>query len=67
MPWYETVRRAALEAGAYGFSVSGSGPAVFAIGEDVAQIGKAVAEAFSGMGIDSDVYVTKAGRGAAWF
>jgi homoserine kinase len=67
MPWYETVRKAALEAGAYGFSVSGSGPAVFALGEDVAQIGKAIAEAFSGIGIEADVYVTKAGRGALWF
>ena len=67
MPWYDVARKAALEAGAYGFSVSGSGPAVFAVGEDVAQIGKAVAEAFEGFGIEVDVYVTKAGRGAVWF
>ncbi|ACS90172.1 homoserine kinase [Thermococcus sibiricus] len=67
MQWYETVREAALEAGAYGFSVSGSGPAVFAIGEDVAQIGKVIAETFSGMDIKADVYVTKVGRGAIWF
>ncbi len=67
MPWYETVRRAALEAGAYGFSVSGSGPAVFAIGDDVREIGKAISEAFKEMGIGSEVYITKAGRGALWF
>ncbi|ACS34310.1 homoserine kinase [Thermococcus gammatolerans] len=67
MPWYDRARKAALEAGAYGFSVSGSGPAVFAVGGDVAQIGKAVAEAFEGFGIEVDVYVTKAGRGALWF
>ena len=67
MPWYDRVRKAALDSGAYGFSVSGSGPAVFAIGEDVAQIGKAVKEAFGEMGIDSHVHITKAGRGALWF
>lgn len=67
MPWYDRARKAALEAGAYGFSVSGSGPAVFAVGGDVAQIGKAVAEAFEEFGIEVDVYVTKAGRGAVWF
>ncbi len=67
MPWYDKVRKAALDSGAYGFSVSGSGPAVFAIGEDVVQIGGAVREAFGEMGIDAHVYVTKAGRGALWF
>ena len=67
MPWYDKVRKAALDAGAYGFSVSGSGPAVFALGEDVAQIGKAIVEAFGDWNIDADVYVTKAGRGALWF
>ena len=67
MPWYGRVRKAALDSGAYGFSVSGSGPAVFAIGEDVAQIGKAVKEAFGEMGIDAHVHITKAGRGALWF
>ncbi|QDA30847.1 homoserine kinase [Thermococcus indicus] len=63
MPWYGTVRRAAMEAGAWGFSVSGSGPAVFALGEDVVQIGKAIVEAFEGLGISAKAYVARAGVG----
>ncbi|AIU69843.1 serine kinase [Thermococcus eurythermalis] len=66
MPWYDRVREAALEAGAYGLSVSGSGPAVFALGEDPEDIGEAVAGAFAEMGVASDVYVTRAGVGAVW-
>lgn len=67
MPWFEGVRKAALDAGAYGAFISGSGPAVFALGEDPGSIGKAIAEAFEDMGIGAEVYVTHAGRGASWF
>ncbi|NJE61747.1 homoserine kinase [Thermococcus sp. 21S7] len=66
MPWYDGVRKAALEAGAYGLSVSGSGPAVFALGDNPEEIGMAVAETLAEMGVDSEVYVTKAGIGAVW-
>src|SRR5690606_33842863 len=36
VPCYEAVRRAALEAGALGCALTGSGPAMFAIAEDTA-------------------------------
>ncbi|MDV3103233.1 homoserine kinase [Thermococcus waiotapuensis] len=66
-PWWETAKKAAIEAGAYGVSISGSGPAVFAIGEDVTEIGKAIAEAFNRMDIEAEAYITVAGRGFEWF
>jgi len=67
MPWFEAVRQSALDAGAYGVFISGSGPAVFALGDNLEEIGRAIAEAFGEMGMKAEVYVTRAGRGASWF
>ncbi|AFK22586.1 homoserine kinase [Pyrococcus sp. ST04] len=67
MPWFERVREAALNAGAYGVTVSGSGPAMFAVGENPREIAKAMGEAFEELGIKSEYWVTKTGRGAKWF
>jgi homoserine kinase len=47
IPGYQEVRLAALNAGAYGVSVGGSGPAVFAITQgNAARIKKAMVDAF---------------------
>ncbi len=64
MPWFDNVRKAALENGAYGVSVSGSGPAMFALGEDLRNIGKAMVEAFENEEIKAEYFITKVGGGA---
>jgi len=57
IPNFHLVKLAALQAGAYGCSISGGGPSVFAVGENPAEIGKAMAEAFGDT--EAEVYVTK--------
>lgn len=57
IPRFWEVKKAALDAGAYGCSIAGGGPSVFAVGEDVLSIGKAMAEAFGD--IRADVLITK--------
>lgn len=64
MPWFDRVRKAALESGAYGASLSGSGPSMFALGEDLRNIGKAMVEAFENEGIRAEYFITKVGGGA---
>ncbi len=57
IPNFHLVKLAALQAGAYGCSISGGGPSVFAVGDNPAEIGKAMAEAFGD--VKAQVYVTK--------
>ena len=57
IPRFWEVKKAALDTGAYGCSIAGGGPSVFAVGEDVLNIGKAMAEAFGE--IRADVLITK--------
>ncbi len=57
IPNFHLVKLAALQAGAYGCSISGGGPSVFAVGEDPAEIGKAMVEAFGDT--KSKIYLTK--------
>jgi len=64
IPWFDKVRKAALESGAYGVSLSGSGPAMFALGEDLRNIGKSMVEAFESEGIRAEYFITKVGGGA---
>lgn len=65
IPGYESVRRAALSAGAYGMSIGGSGPAVFAITRGkAATIRKSMVAAFREAGLESDSFVTVPGTGA---
>ena len=64
MPWFDNVRKAALESGAYGVSLSGSGPAMFALGENLRNIGKVMVEAFENEGIRAEYFITKVGGGA---
>ena len=61
IPGFDDVKQAAMEAGALGGSISGSGPSVFALSTslDVAKkIGKAMYDAFDKYGIESDVFVS---------
>jgi len=64
IPGYDDVKRAALAAGAYGCSISGSGPSVFAVassGSSAKRIGDAMKRAFvRAAGIKSDLYISRA-------
>ncbi|MGI9175571.1 MAG: homoserine kinase [Rhodothermales bacterium] len=63
LPCYEAVRTAALEAGAYGCALSGSGPAMFAIAETeeaCADVLSAMQEACRCTGVASQGRVTRA-------
>jgi homoserine kinase len=66
IPGYEDVRAAALEAGALGVSIGGSGPTVFAISQgNAVKIKKAMAAAFKRCaGLGSETFVTLPGTGA---
>jgi homoserine kinase len=57
IPNFHLVKLAALQAGAYGCSISGGGPSVFAVGENPAEIGKAMVEAFGDT--KSKIYLTR--------
>ena len=62
IPGYEEVKLAALQAGALGFSISGSGPSVFAFVTGDAE-GQAVSNsmqaAFIKAGLESDAYISR--------
>lgn len=61
IPGFSHVRRAALESGALGCGISGSGPSIFALtdsGEKCASLGKAMKEVFDRAGIEARVYVS---------
>ena len=65
---FDAVKRAALDAGAMGASISGAGPSVFAWCESEAQAREAsmaMAAAFANAGFDSDVFVTPIASPAA--
>ncbi|MEM3851623.1 MAG: homoserine kinase [Methanomassiliicoccales archaeon] len=65
IPGFEKVQKAAMDAGALGFSLSGAGPAVFAIAEDNAKdIARAMESAFKSSGFKSQTFITTAGPGA---
>jgi homoserine kinase len=46
IPNFWDVKQAALDAGAYGCSISGGGPSLFAVGENIYEIGDAMQKAF---------------------
>jgi homoserine kinase len=62
IPNFWKVKQAALEAGAYGCSIAGGGPSVFAVGRNLGEMGKAMAEAFEEAGVESQVYRTRPSR-----
>ena len=59
IPHFDAVKRAALDAGAHGCSISGAGPTLFAIADagTAAEVGGAMKQAFRD--IESDVRITK--------
>ena len=59
IPGFESVRQAALDSGAIGCGISGSGPTLFALSsseEDASKIGKSMVEAFLKKGLKSRAY-----------
>ena len=63
IPHFWDVKEAALRAGAYGCSISGGGPSIFAVGEHVGDIAKAMTKAFKD--VPSKIYHTQpTNRGA---
>jgi len=62
IPEFENVKKVALEAGALGSGISGSGPSIFALskGKKIAEeVGKAMASVYDNIEIDFDVHVSK--------
>jgi len=61
IPGFDAVKAAALEAGALGCSISGSGPSLFALSKGEVQanaVAEAMKKAFASFGIDSETYVS---------
>ncbi len=61
IPEFNVVKRAAMEHGALGCSISGAGPSMFALSRNPVQageIGKAMQQAFAEAGIDSTSHVS---------
>src|SRR3989344_2231643 len=62
IPGFEKVKENALDAGAYGCSISGSGPSVFAIADkslDAENIAKSMQAAFLEVGLKSKAYISE--------
>jgi homoserine kinase len=66
VPCYEAVRRAAMEAGALGCALTGSGPALFALAESderAAAVADAMQQASREAGVEAARFVTRADDG----
>lgn len=62
IPGYYDVKQAALDAGAIGCGISGSGPSIFALSKDrdtAVYIGEKMQQTFNAIMIGSEVYVSK--------
>lgn len=62
IPEFENVKKAALDAGALGSGISGSGPSIFALskGKETAEkVGRAMASVYNTIAIDYDIHVSK--------
>lgn len=62
IPGFDLAKKAALDAGALGCSISGSGPSIFAltVGEEKAQeVGKSFKKVYDQLNIESEVYVSR--------
>ncbi len=65
IPGFQALREKALEAGALGFGISGSGPSVFALTrglESAQKVGGALEGVYSGFGIPFEIHVSRIGR-----
>jgi len=61
IPGYEIIKKAALNAGALGCSISGSGPSIFALSSDqetATDVAQAMQQVCEQYGIDSDIHVS---------
>lgn len=61
IPGFAEVKQAAMDAGALGCSISGSGPSVFALGnsrERISAAGQAMQKVFGEMNITSDLFIS---------
>lgn len=61
IPGFDRVKAAALEAGALGCGISGSGPSIFALSADVntaEKAGNEMSKAFSSLDIQSEIYIS---------
>ena len=68
IPGFYGVKNAALNAGAFGCSISGAGPSIFAVTDNLTagkQIGKAMQEAFKKNNLNSTIYVSKVNKEGA--
>jgi len=59
IPNFWKVKEAALDSGAYGCSIAGGGPSMFAVGGDSGEVGEAMVEAFDDVGVGSEIYKTR--------
>lgn len=66
---YETVRTAAVDAGATGVTVSGAGPSILAVCREGRRraVATAMLDAFASVGVDARAYQTRVSRGATLF
>ena len=62
---YEAVRQAALDGGAYGVAISGSGPTMIALcpEEKACDIAAAMRRSFQGAGVNAEAFITGIGKG----
>jgi homoserine kinase len=69
IPGFDKIKEEAINAGALGCGISGSGPTIFAISTEASvaeKVGKAIQIQFTALKLESDVFVSKInGRGAA--
>ena len=59
IPNFSCVKKAALDAGAYGCSIAGGGPSLFAVGPNPEDVGRAMVEAFRETNIKSETILTR--------
>lgn len=62
IPGFAQAKEAALEAGALGFGISGSGPSLFALSNDASiaeKVGEGMKNVFTSLSVDNAVYVSK--------
>ena len=62
IPGYDQVKAAAMEAGALGCSISGSGPSIFALTKSkktAERVGRAMEQALTTFGLESDLYISQ--------
>ena len=62
IPGFSEIKKAAVDAGALGCSISGSGPSIFALSKTrgtAEQVGLAMQNKFQSLEINSEIYVSK--------